>query len=53
MLYEFTQPFIMDSSEFTRRFGVQATPMKQAIAESVAFARQIEAAHAAQALKAA
>jgi nucleoside-diphosphate-sugar epimerase len=51
MLYEFTQPFIMDSSKFTKAFGMQATPMDQAVAETIEFARSVEAAHAAERLK--
>lgn len=39
MMYEFTQPFIMDSSKFTRAFGVQATPMREAIRQTLAWAR--------------
>ena len=35
MLYEFDQPFIMDSSKFERTFGMQATPMRDAIKETV------------------
>jgi len=37
MLYEFDQPFIMDSSKFERTFGMQATPMRDAIRETVAW----------------
>lgn len=51
MLYEFTQPFIMDSSKFTKVFGMQPTPMNAAVAETIAFAHSVEAAHATQALK--
>ncbi len=31
MLYEFTNPFIMDSSKFTRTFGMEATPFPQQV----------------------
>jgi nucleoside-diphosphate-sugar epimerase len=37
MLYEFDQPFIVDSSKFERTFGMQATPMRDAIQETVAW----------------
>jgi nucleoside-diphosphate-sugar epimerase len=39
MLYQFEKPFIMDSSKFTKRFGIEATPLRQAVAESVAWFR--------------
>jgi nucleoside-diphosphate-sugar epimerase len=35
MMYEFEQPFIVDSSRFESTFGVKATPMKDAIRETV------------------
>jgi len=37
MLYEFDQPFIVDSSKFERTFGMQATPMCDAIQETGAW----------------
>lgn len=37
MMYEFEQPFIVDSSRFENTFGVKATPMKEAIKETVAW----------------
>ena len=37
MMYEFDQPFIVDSSKFEKTFGVKATPMKKAIKETVAW----------------
>ena len=37
MMYEFDQPFIVDSSKFEKMFGMQATPMKEAIKETVAW----------------
>jgi nucleoside-diphosphate-sugar epimerase len=39
MLYEFTQPFVMDSSRFTKTFGMEATPIKEAICQTVAWNR--------------
>ena len=36
MMYEFEQPFIVDSSKFEKTFDMQATPMKEAINETVA-----------------
>ncbi len=37
MMYEFEQPFIVDSSKFEATFGMKATPMKEAIKETVAW----------------
>ncbi len=37
MMYEFEQPFIVDSSKFEKIFGVKATPMRQALKETVAW----------------
>jgi nucleoside-diphosphate-sugar epimerase len=37
MMYEFEQPFIVDSSKFENAFGMKATPMKEAIKETVAW----------------
>ncbi|MEP7133605.1 MAG: NAD-dependent epimerase/dehydratase family protein [Chloroflexota bacterium] len=37
MLYEFEKPFVVDSSKFEKTFGMQATPMKDAIKETVAW----------------
>ena len=37
MMYEFEQPFIVDSSKFEKAFGVKATPMHEAIKETVAW----------------
>ncbi len=35
MMYEFNKPFIVDSSNFERTFGMKATPMGEAIRETV------------------
>jgi len=35
MMYEFDQPFIVDSSKFENTFGMKATPMREAIKETV------------------
>jgi len=35
MLYEFEKPFIVDSSKFEKTFGMKATPMREAIKETV------------------
>ena len=35
MMYEFEQPFIVDSSKFEKTFGMKATPMQVAIKEAV------------------
>src|SRR5919108_3047545 len=37
MMYEFDQPFIVDSSKFEKVFGAKATPMREAIKETVAW----------------
>jgi len=37
MLYEFEQPFVVDSSKFEKTFGMKATPMREAIKETVAW----------------
>lgn len=39
MMYEFEQPFIVDSSKFEKTFGMQATPMREAIKQTVAWYR--------------
>jgi nucleoside-diphosphate-sugar epimerase len=35
MMYEFDKPFIVDSSKFEKTFGVKATPIREAIRETV------------------
>jgi len=35
MMYEFDQPFIVDSSKFEQTFGMRATPMREAIRATV------------------
>jgi nucleoside-diphosphate-sugar epimerase len=37
MMYEFDQPFIVDSSKFETTFGTKATQMREAIRETVAW----------------
>jgi len=37
MMYEFNQPFIVDSTKFEKAFGMKATPMREAIKETVAW----------------
>ncbi len=37
MMYEFDQPFIVDSSKFEKAFGMKATPMREAIKETLAW----------------
>lgn len=39
MMYEFEQPFVMDSSQFTRTFGMTATPTDDAIRVTLAWFR--------------
>jgi nucleoside-diphosphate-sugar epimerase len=41
MLYEFEQPFVMDSSAFTTTFGLQPTPLAEAVAATVDWARTL------------
>jgi nucleoside-diphosphate-sugar epimerase len=38
-MYEFEKPLVVDSSKFERAFGVQATPMADAIKATVAWYR--------------
>jgi len=40
MMYEFQKPFVMESSKFTRAFGMTATPHAQAVRETIAWFRQ-------------
>ena len=40
MLYEFEEPFVVDHSAFERAFGVRATPLGEAIRETVRWYRQ-------------
>jgi hypothetical protein len=35
MMYEFENPFVVDSSKFERRFDLQATPHEKAIYETL------------------
>ena len=37
MMYEFEKPFVIDSSKFEKTFGMKATPIRQAIRETVAW----------------
>lgn len=37
MMYEFEQPFVVDSSKFERTFGIGATPIRQAINATVSW----------------
>jgi len=39
MMYEFENPFVIDSSKFEQTFGMQATPIREAIWETVAWYR--------------
>jgi nucleoside-diphosphate-sugar epimerase len=40
MMYEYTQPFILDSRKAEKAFGLTATPLPQAIKETVAWLRE-------------
>ncbi len=37
MMYEFEQPFVVDSSQFERAFGVAATPVREALQRTIAW----------------
>ena len=37
MMYEFEKPFVVDSSKFTKAFGVEGTPLREAIQTTVAW----------------
>ena len=39
MMYEFEKPFIVDSSKFEKTFGMQPTPISEAVAATVAWYR--------------
>ena len=39
MMYEFEKPFVIDSSKFEKTFGMKATPVRQAIRETVEWYR--------------
>ena len=43
MLYEFTQPFVVDSSKAERELGIAPTPITEAIAATVAWYRSAAA----------
>ncbi len=40
MLYEWQQPFVVDASKAEKAFGLQATPLRQALQETLAWGRQ-------------
>jgi hypothetical protein len=42
MLYEFEEPFVVDHSDFERAFGMSATPLRQAIGETVRWYRRVD-----------
>jgi nucleoside-diphosphate-sugar epimerase len=39
MMYEFEEPFIIDSNKFEKAFGMKATPIREAVKETVAWYR--------------
>jgi nucleoside-diphosphate-sugar epimerase len=41
MLYEFEEPFVVDHSDFEQAFGMRATPLRQAIGETVRWYRRV------------
>jgi nucleoside-diphosphate-sugar epimerase len=40
MRYEFEEPFVLDTSDFIRTFGDQATPLREAIQRTVRWYRE-------------
>lgn len=40
MMYEFEKPFVVDNSKYVRAFGDHATPLREAIRQTVAWYRQ-------------
>jgi nucleoside-diphosphate-sugar epimerase len=40
MMYEWTQPFIVDTGKAEAAFGLQATPLRQALRETITWVRQ-------------
>lgn len=42
MMYEWTAPFVVDTSKAERAFGLKATPMPQAIRETLAWCKNTE-----------
>ncbi|HEY3310700.1 MAG TPA: NAD-dependent epimerase/dehydratase family protein [Anaerolineales bacterium] len=41
MLYQWNNPLVIDSSKATRAFGLQPTPMTQAVRETIEWCRQV------------
>jgi nucleoside-diphosphate-sugar epimerase len=39
MMYEFEKPFVVESSKFTRAFGQTATPLREALVETITWYR--------------
>ena len=40
MLYEFEEPFVVDHGKYERAFGNHATPLRQAVRETLAWYRE-------------
>ncbi len=40
MLYEFEEPFVVDSSKFTRTFGIEGTPIREALRATIDWFRE-------------
>lgn len=40
MMCEWTGPFVMDSGEFERAFGVRPTPLREAVRETITWVRR-------------
>ena len=39
MIYEFEEPFVVDSSKFTSQFGIEGTPIREALTETIRWFR--------------
>ena len=39
MMYEFTKPFVLDSSKFERTFGMTATPFRLQLRDTLAWVK--------------
>ena len=37
MMYEFTEPFIVDSDQFQKTFNIQATPIDEALERTISW----------------
>jgi nucleoside-diphosphate-sugar epimerase len=42
MMFEWMDPYVIDSSKATEAFGLKPTPMKQAISETIQWCKEVE-----------